>query len=88
LTALAGRNADGVRRIMVTEPSHPYVGNWWPTGHGLGYEHGFIHQVVDFVNAIAEGQQPEPPFADALQVQKVLATVETCAQAESRWQEV
>jgi predicted dehydrogenase len=78
----------GFRRIMVTEPSHPYVGNWWPTGHGLGYEHGFTHQVVDFVNAIAEGQQPEPSFADALQVQKVLATVETSAQAESRWQEV
>ncbi|MDQ0031185.1 Gfo/Idh/MocA family protein [Arthrobacter bambusae] len=78
----------GFRRIMVTEPSHPYVGNWWPTGHGLGYEHGFTHQVVDFVSAIAEGRQPEPSFADALQVQKVLAAVEASAAAESRWQSV
>ncbi|MEV7606307.1 Gfo/Idh/MocA family oxidoreductase [Paenarthrobacter sp. NPDC089322] len=78
----------GFRRIIVTEPSHPYVGNWWPTGHGLGYEHGFTHQVVDLVNAIADGHRPEPSFADALQVQKVLAAVEASAEAESRWEKV
>ncbi|UVJ41669.1 Gfo/Idh/MocA family protein [Arthrobacter sp. CJ23] len=78
----------GFRRIMVTEPSHPYVGNWWPTGHGLGYEHGFTHQVVDLVTAIAEGRQAEPSFADALQVQRVLAAVEASASAASRWETV
>jgi predicted dehydrogenase len=78
----------GFRRIMVTEPEHPYVGNWWPTGHGLGYEHGFTHQVVDLVNAIAEQRQPEPSFADALQVQRVLAAVEASAGAASRWHDV
>ena len=49
----------GFRRIIVTEPGHPYVGAWWPPGHGLGYEHGFTHQVVDLVTAIAEGTQPD-----------------------------
>ncbi|BCW37491.1 oxidoreductase [Arthrobacter sp. StoSoilA2] len=78
----------GFRRIIVTEPSHPYVGNWWPTGHGLGYEHGFTHQVVDLVNAIGAGEQPSPSFSDALQVQKVLAAVEASAGAGSRWQKV
>ncbi len=78
----------GFRRIIVTEPSHPYVGNWWPTGHGLGYEHGFTHQVVDLVNAISAGEQPAPSFSDALQVQKVLAAVEASTEAESRWQKV
>ncbi|HKU34012.1 MAG TPA: Gfo/Idh/MocA family oxidoreductase [Paenarthrobacter sp.] len=78
----------GFRRIMVTEPSHPYVGNWWPTGHGLGYEHGFTHQVMDLVTAIAHGQQPAPSFADALQVQQVLAAVEESASRESLWQKV
>ncbi len=29
----------GFRRILVTEPGHPYVAAWWPPGHGLGYEH-------------------------------------------------
>ena len=85
--AAAGPDA-GFRRIIVTEPSHPYAGNWWPAGHGLGYEHGFTHQVVDLVTAIAHGQQPAPSFADALQVQKVLAAVEASAFADSRWQNV
>jgi predicted dehydrogenase len=78
----------GFRKIIVTEPSHPYTGNWWPTGHGLGYEHGFTHQVVDLVTAIGAGEQPSPSFADALQVQKVLAAVEASAGNASRWQTV
>ncbi|YCH09638.1 Gfo/Idh/MocA family protein [Arthrobacter sp. alpha11c] len=78
----------GFRKIIVTEPSHPYTGNWWPTGHGLGYEHGFTHQVVDLVNAIGAGEQPSPSFSDALQVQKVLAAVEASAGNASRWQNV
>ncbi|WP_035778167.1 Gfo/Idh/MocA family oxidoreductase [Arthrobacter sp. 35/47] len=78
----------GFRRIQVGEPDHPYTGNWWPVGHGLGYEHGFTHQVVDLVTALAEGSQPSPSFADALQVQRVLAAVEQSAAAKSLWQQV
>ena len=48
----------GFRRILVTEPEHPYVAAWWPAGHGLGYEHGFTHQVVDLVTAIAKDERP------------------------------
>jgi predicted dehydrogenase len=70
----------GFRRIIVTDPSHPYTGHWWPPGHGLGYEHGFTHQVVDLVTAIARGEQPLPSFADGLQVQRVLAAVERSAE--------
>jgi predicted dehydrogenase len=73
----------GFRRIVVTEPEHPYVGSWWPAGHGLGYEHGFTHQVVDLTRAIAAGEQPLPSFADGLQVQSVLAAVERSAEAGS-----
>jgi predicted dehydrogenase len=75
----------GFRKIQATEPEHPYTGNWWPVGHGLGYEHAFTHQVVDLTNAIAAGEQPTPSFSDALQVQKVLAAVEASAGDESRW---
>ncbi|WP_035750834.1 Gfo/Idh/MocA family protein [Arthrobacter sp. 35W] len=75
----------GFHRIMVTEPEHPYVGNWWPTGHGLGYEHGFTHQVVDLVRALGSGTAPTPSFADALQVQRVLAAVEHSAGNSSTW---
>ena len=75
----------GFRRILVTEPEHPYVSAWWPPGHGLGYEHGFTHQVVDLVNSIAENRQPEPSFDDGLQVQRVLGAVEDSAANDSAW---
>ncbi|MFJ9584376.1 Gfo/Idh/MocA family protein [Streptomyces acidicola] len=73
----------GFRRILVTEPDHPYLDAWWPPGHGLGYEHSFIHQARDLVHAIAEGRSPEPSFADGLQVQRVLAAVEESAEKNS-----
>ena len=78
----------GFRRILVTEPEHPYVDHWWPAGHGLGYEHGFTHQVVDLVTAIDSGIATHPTFADALGVQQVLAAVEASAANGSAWQPV
>src|SRR5918994_1706676 len=75
----------GFRRIYVTEHDHPYLAPWWPTGHMLGYEHGFSHQVYDFVAAIADGTQPLPSFADGLHVQRVLDAVERSSDAGSTW---
>ncbi|WP_093798017.1 Gfo/Idh/MocA family protein [Streptomyces sp. Wb2n-11] len=70
----------GFRRILVTEPEHPYLEGWWPPGHALGYEHTFVHQARDLVHAIATGTGPQPSFADGLQVQRVLAAVEESAE--------
>ena len=78
----------GFRRILVTEPEHPYLGAWWPPGHGLGYEHGFTHQAVDLLTAIGKDDDPTPSFADGLGVQRVLAAVETSAAARSTWTEI
>jgi predicted dehydrogenase len=75
----------GFRRILVTEPTHPYVEAWWPPGHGLGYEHSFTHEARDFLEAIATKQQPAPSFVDGLQVQLVLDAVGRSASAESAW---
>jgi predicted dehydrogenase len=78
----------GFRRILVTEPTHPYAHAWWPPGHGLGYEHTFTHEVVDLVTAIGTGAAPSPSFADGLQVQQVLAAVERSAEHGSGWEQV
>jgi len=75
----------GFRRIQATEPTHPYAGAWWPAGHGLGYEHLFTHQVVDLVRAIAGDGVAAPSFAEAAQVQRVLASVEASAHADSTY---
>ncbi|MEO3824943.1 Gfo/Idh/MocA family oxidoreductase [Actinomadura sp. B10D3] len=77
----------GFRRIVVTEPVHPYAGHWWPPGHILGYEHTFTHQMADLLTAIADGADPRPSFADGLQVQRVLAAVADSA-ASGRWIDV
>ena len=82
-TAPADRQ--GFTKILVTEPEHPYVSAWWPAGHMLGYEHGFVHQAKDFVEAIATGTQPRPSFADGLQVQRVLGAVEQSSGAGGAW---
>ncbi|AYG05394.1 gfo/Idh/MocA family oxidoreductase [Gryllotalpicola protaetiae] len=75
----------GFRRIFVTEPEHPYAAAWWPTGHGLGYEHPFSHQVRDLIFDIAEERAPSPSFDDGLQVQQVLDAVERSSADSARW---
>jgi predicted dehydrogenase len=78
----------GFRRILVTEPTHPYVGAWWPPGHLLGYEHTFTHQAADLVADIAADRDPVPSFADGLRVQLVLDAVERSAAAGGAWQHI
>ncbi len=66
---------DGWRRIMCTHAgAHPYVENWWPDAHLLGYEHGFVNMAADILRSLG-GQAPEvplPDFADAFETQRVL----------------
>jgi predicted dehydrogenase len=75
----------GFKRILVTEPEHPYLGAWWPPGHLIGYEHSFTHEIRDLLAAIAEGSDPAPSFADGLQVQRVLDAVGRSAAEGTRW---
>jgi predicted dehydrogenase len=66
----------GFRDIMVTESNHPYVGNWWPPGHIIGYEHSFVHTITDFVKAVATHKRIQPDFADGLKTQRVLDAIQ------------
>ncbi|MEL5990832.1 Gfo/Idh/MocA family protein [Microbacterium phosphatis] len=75
----------GFRRILATEPEHPYLEAWWPTGHGLGYEHTFTHEIVEFARAVASGTAPSPSYEDGLYVQRVLDAVERSAAANAGW---
>jgi predicted dehydrogenase len=78
----------GFRKIQVTRAEHPYAGAWWPDGHTIGYEHTFTHEVRDLIQAIADGRDPEPSFADGLQVQEVLDAVQRSAASGAGWTEV
>jgi predicted dehydrogenase len=72
-------NVQGWSTINVTDgnAAHPYAAAWWPVAHVLGYEHSFINQAADIL-AVLGGQEPVvplPDFADAFEVQRVLAAV-------------
>ena len=41
------RAVQGWSTIMCTHGGdHPYVANWWPDAHIIGYEHGFTNQAL------------------------------------------
>jgi predicted dehydrogenase len=71
----------GFRRILVTEPSHPYLGNWYPPGHVIGWDATFVHEIGDLISAIAAGTDPQPGFDDGLAVQQVIEAVITSDRA-------
>ncbi|GAA4928741.1 putative dehydrogenase [Nonomuraea thailandensis] len=50
-----------------------------------GYEHAFVHETKDFLEAIATGTGPFPSFEDGLRVQRVPAAVEQSAAEGSRY---
>ncbi len=78
----------GFHNVMVTDGDHhPYVGNWWPAGHIIGYEHTFVHTVYDLLEAVARDKVPTPNFDDGVKNQKVLAAMEKAA-ASKRWVKV
>jgi predicted dehydrogenase len=66
-------NAQGFRTILATEGGqHDYIANWWPPGHVIGYEHEFVHAVVDFVDAVVHKKKIEPDFRDGWKELEVL----------------
>jgi len=67
-----GAGEKGFRTILATDPIHPYIANWWPPGHNIGYEHEFHHAVADFLKAIETGKPITPNFYDGYLGMKVL----------------
>ncbi len=82
--AREGRERQGFKRILVTEPVHPYMSNWWPPGHLIGYEHTFANTIADFLDAIESGAPMQPDLVEGLRNQAVLDAVERSARA-GRW---
>lgn len=77
----------GFRTILATESNHPYVAAWWPPGHILGYEHGFVNGVYDLCQAVASKGEVSPDFQDGAQCVAVLEAVMNSAEQNS-WQPV
>jgi len=70
----------GFTRILVTENDHPYINNWWPSGHVRGYDATFTNQVAHFLTCIHDGTDPAPAFEDGLRTQLVIDAVQNHSQ--------
>ncbi|TDF91837.1 Gfo/Idh/MocA family protein [Paenibacillus piri] len=77
-------DVQGFRRVLATDPAHAYMDAWWPPGHTIGYEHTFIHEVVELMQALEEDRQPVPNFVDGVKCQEVLEAVDRSI-GERRW---
>ena len=77
----------GWRNIHVTDGDQPYMKRWWVPGLQIGYEHTFIHQFADFVEALGQGKGVAPSFRDALQTDYVTDAVLKSARS-GQWEKV
>lgn len=74
----------GFRNILVNEGVHPYMDHWWPPGHIIGWEHTFIHEVYDLMQAIAGADDNlHPDFDEGVKDQAVLEAVSLSAENKS-----
>jgi predicted dehydrogenase len=53
----------GFRRVLVTEPEHPFMQFWWPPGHIIGWGDTFTHEFHHFLSAIARVNTVAPHAA-------------------------
>ena len=77
----------GWRSVHITDGDQPYMKHWWVPGLQIGYEHTFIHQFADFVQAVGDGKSIGPTFRDGLQTDRVTDAVLKSA-ASRQWEAV
>src|SRR6266705_1676097 len=77
----------GWRSVHISDGDHPYMKHWWVPGLQIGYEHTFIHQFADFLEAAAQGTGLAPTFRDGLATDYVTDAVLKSARS-GRWEQV
>ena len=77
----------GWRSVHITDGDQPYMKHWWVPGLQIGYEHTFIHQFADFVDAAAKGKSLPPTFRDGLATDYVTDAILKSAKTR-QWEKV
>ncbi len=77
----------GWRSVHITDGDQPYMKHWWVPGLQIGYEHTFIHQFADFVEAAAKGKSLPPTFRDGLATDYVTDAILKSAKTK-QWEKV
>jgi len=50
----------GFQTVLVTEGSDPWISNWWPPGHMIGWEHTFVHEIYHLLDCIVHDKEVGP----------------------------
>src|ERR1700691_212044 len=77
----------GWRSLHITDSDHPYMKHWWVPGLQIGYEHTFVHQAADFLEALGAGKAASPTFREALATDRITDAVLRSA-ASGQWESV
>lgn len=54
------KETQGFHKVIVTEGYHPWISNWWPHGHLIGWEHTFIHEIHHLLDCIVNDKGVAP----------------------------
>lgn len=54
------RETAGWTNVLVTEGYHPWIENWWPHGHIIGWEHTFVHEINHLMDCIVNEKDVAP----------------------------
>ncbi len=54
------KETQGFHKVIVTEGYHPWISNWWPHGHLIGWEHTFIHEIHHLLECIMNDRDVAP----------------------------
>jgi len=72
------------RRVLVTDPEHPFMRHWWPPGHLIGWGETVVHELAHLFEAIAgehgvapHGATFEDGYRGAEVVDAILRSAET-----------
>ncbi len=79
--------AGGFADVLITDPGHPFMKNWWPAGHIIGWEHTFVHEMAHLLEAIVRGGSIAPygaTFEDGYRSAVVGDAIERSAQEGTR----
>jgi myo-inositol 2-dehydrogenase/D-chiro-inositol 1-dehydrogenase len=78
----------GWRSVHITDGDQPYMKRWWVPGLQIGYEHTFIHQFADFVDALGRGEKGVgPTFRDGLATDYVTDAILASGKS-GKWEKV
>lgn len=58
------KETQGFHKVLVSETFHPWIANWWPHGHIIGWEHSFVHEIAHLLDCIVHDHPVAPIGAD------------------------